>query len=128
MQARDGSRKRVVLLVDDQETPIVLARTILGGERYEFAVARDGREAVERARAVRPDLILLDVVMPHMDGIAAAQALRGDPDTASIPIIMVTSQSELEQMERAYVSGCSDYVLKPVRSEELLAKVHSVLG
>lgn len=124
----DISRKPVVLLADDQETPIVLARQILGEEAFEFVVARDGREAVARARAVRPDVILLDVMMPEMDGIAAAKALRADPDTAGIPIIMVTSQSELAAMERAYVHGCSDYVVKPVQGEELRAKVYSVLS
>ncbi len=125
---RSRARKPTILLVDDQETPIVLARMILGEEGFDFVVARNGQEAVDRARTLHPDLILLDIVMPHMDGIEAAREIRRDPDTAAIPIIMVTSQSEMDEMERAYGNGCSDYVLKPVRGEELLAKVRSVLG
>lgn len=125
--ARAAPRLRV-LVVDDQETQLVFTRMLLGEERFEFAVASNGREAVEQAKAVKPDVILLDVQMPEMDGITAARRLRGDPDTAEIPIIMVTTRSEADDMERAYLGGCSDYVIKPVHKDELLAKIHAAVG
>ncbi|HWP35371.1 MAG TPA: response regulator [Thermodesulfobacteriota bacterium] len=120
-------RRPVVLVADDQETPILVTRKILGEEAFDFVVARDGREAVEKARTVRPDLILLDVEMPELDGLAAARALRADPATTAIPIIMVTARSDEASLEQAYLRGCVDYIVKPIRAEELVAKVRSVL-
>lgn len=120
-------RKPVILLADDQETSIVVAQTILTEQGFEFVVARDGVEALDKARSARPDLILLDIGMPRLDGIGTARALRADPATASIPIIMVTTRGDEASFEQAYARGCADYILKPIRSEELIAKVYSVI-
>lgn len=124
--ARSNS-KPTVLLVDDQQTSIVFTQMLLGREAFDFVVASNGREAVEKARAIRPDLILLDIMMPEMDGITAAQVIRADPDTAAIPIIIVTTRSEVEYVERAYLGGC-EYITKPVQKDELLAKIRSAIG
>jgi CheY-like chemotaxis protein len=117
-----------VLVVDDSELQILFEQSLLAEEQVEFLVARNGAEAVECARRHHPDLILLDIVMPVMDGIEAARAIRDGADTADIPIIMVTSQTEADYMENAFVGGCNDYVTKPVRREELLAKIRSLTG
>ena len=85
-------------------------------------------DAVEKAAAERPDLILLDVVMPRMSGVEACRHLRAQEVTRSTPIIMVTTRGESENVELAYDAGCSDYVTKPINGPELLAKVRQCLG
>lgn len=117
-----------VLVADDSELQLQFEQALLADEPFDFLIARNGAEAVETARRHLPDLILLDIVMPVMDGIAAAQALRDDPATATIPIIMVTSQTEADYMENAFVGGCNDYVTKPVHKDELIAKIRSLTG
>ena len=117
-----------VLVADDSELQLQFEQALLADEPFDFLIARNGAEAVEAARRHLPDLILLDIVMPVMDGIAAAQALRDDPATATIPIIMVTSQTEADYMENAFVGGCNDYVTKPVHKDELIAKIRSLTG
>ena len=117
-----------ILLVDDSNTVLMMERMILSQARYELSTARNGREAVERARRERPDLILMDVVMPELDGFGALAALREDEITRTIPIIMVTTRSEAHSVETGFARGCNDYVTKPVSSAELLAKVRNLLG
>jgi DNA-binding response OmpR family regulator len=119
-------RKRI-LLVDDSNTVITLERMILQDEPYDLLVARDGDEAVATAVAERPDLILMDVVMPRMTGLDACRALRQHDDTRRIPIILVTTRGGEQHVEVGYESGCSDYVTKPISALELLAKVRSLL-
>jgi DNA-binding response OmpR family regulator len=117
-----------ILLVDDSNTVLLMERMILSQSRYELLTARNGLEGVERARAEKPDLILLDVVMPQMNGLDALAAIRAGEDTKHIPVIMVTTRSEAESMETGFARGCNDYVTKPVNSSELLAKVRGLLG
>jgi CheY-like chemotaxis protein len=117
-----------ILLVDDSNTVLMMERMILSQGRYELTTAKNGREAIQRARTERPDLILMDVVMPELDGFGALAALRDDETTRSIPIIMVTTRSEAASIETGFSRGCNDYVTKPVSSVELLAKVRNLLG
>ncbi len=119
--------KNRILLVDDSETVLMLERMILKGGNYEVAMARDGREGVAKALALKPDLILMDVIMPEMDGIEAIRALRASSETRSIPILIVTTKGEEESMETGYLSGCSDYITKPIDSLELLTKIRNFL-
>ena len=121
-------RKKVLLLVDDSKTILLMERMILGGGAYELITALDGEEAVEKARAELPDLILMDVVMPRMNGFEACRRIRSGVATADIPVIMVTTRGEIESIEAGYESGCADYVIKPIDAQELLAKVQSYLG
>ena len=117
-----------ILLVDDSNTVLLMERMILSHGRYELCTAHNGREGVERAREERPDLILLDVVMPEMNGLDALAEIRRDATTRDIPVIMVTTRSEASSMETGYARGCNDYVTKPVHSGELLTKVRNLLG
>jgi CheY-like chemotaxis protein len=91
-------------------------------------MAKDGKEAVAKALALRPDLILMDVIMPTMNGFDAIRELRRRPETQSIPILIVTTKGEEESMETGYLSGCNDYITKPIDSLELLTKIRSFLG
>ena len=117
-----------ILLVDDSSTVLMMERMILSQGRYELFTAKNGVEGVARARAERPDLILLDVVMPELDGFGALEAIRADAVIRDTPVIMVTTRSEAASLEKGYANGCNDYVTKPVNSSELLAKVRNLLG
>jgi CheY-like chemotaxis protein len=120
--------RKKILLVDDSSTVLLMEKMILSKSEYDVVTARDGLEGVEKARAERPDLILMDVVMPRMDGFEAVRKLREDESTRAIPVIMVTTRGELQSVETGYASGCSDYVTKPINGLELLTKVRSCLG
>ena len=120
--------QRKILLVDDSETILMMERMILQQECYEVLMARDGKEGIAKAVELKPDLILMDIVMPKMNGFEAVKWLRQQEETKSVPIIMVTTQAEMESMEASYVSGCSDYVVKPIDRLELLTKVKNLLG
>jgi CheY-like chemotaxis protein len=121
-------RKPRILLVDDSDTVLTMERMLLSEEAYDLLLARDGGEAVERAIAERPDLILMDIVMPRMDGLEACRRLRQHEATKDIPIIMVTTRGEAESVEAGYASGCTDYVTKPIDGLELLTKLRSYLA
>jgi two-component system, OmpR family, alkaline phosphatase synthesis response regulator PhoP len=120
------TRKRI-LLVDDAETILLMEKMILG-KAYDLMTAKDGADAVTKAVSERPDLILLDVVMPIMSGIEVCQALKGREETKNIPIIIVTTRGEPHSIESAFKSGCTDYVVKPISNAELLKKVRKHIG
>lgn len=123
-----GARARKkILIVDDSRTALLMETMILRNEPYELVTAGDGQEALEKALAERPDLILMDVMMPRMGGFEACRALRSRAETRDIPIIMCTTRGELDNVELGYESGCADYVVKPINGPELLAKVHDFL-
>jgi CheY-like chemotaxis protein len=119
---------RKILIVDDSETMLQVARMMLANEPYEVITARDGAEGVARALETNPDLILMDVMMPNMTGFEALRVLRSNDQTSAVPIVMITTKAEAESIETGYASGCSDYIVKPVDSVELIAKVRSLLG
>ena len=119
---------RKILLVDDSETVLLIEKMILRKEPYQLITAKNGLEGVEKALETRPDLILMDVVMPEMNGFEAVRRLRQRDATRSVPIVMVTAKAEAESMETGYESGCSDYITKPIDSTELLTKVRYILG
>ena len=117
-----------ILLVDDSATALMMEKMILKAEPCELVVAKDGREALDLAQTELPDLILLDVVMPVMDGFEACKQLRRCEATRATPIIMVTTRGQEQHVEAGFESGCTDYVTKPVDGLELLAKVRNYLA
>lgn len=121
-----GAKK--ILLVDDANTVLVMERMMLQRCDYDVVVARNGEEAVAQALAERPDLILLDVVMPRMDGFEACRRIRAHEELRSVPIIMVTTRSEAGNVQQGFDSGCSDYVTKPFNGPQLLAKLQAHLA
>jgi CheY-like chemotaxis protein len=120
--------KKKVLLVDDSNTVLMMEKMILAKGPFEIVLARDGVEAVARAKSEQPDVILLDVMMPRLDGLSACAAIRADAATAHIPIIMVTTRGEEHSIETAFRNGCTDYVTKPINGLELMTKLQNVLG
>ena len=119
---------RKILLVDDSETVLLMEQMILKNQPYQLITAKNGMEGVKKAVEFIPDLILMDVVMPKMNGFEAVNGLRRRDATSSVPIIMVTTQAEADSMETAYESGCNDYITKPIDGTELLTKVRNILG
>lgn len=120
--------RKKILLVDDSNTILMMERMILQKFPYELITAHDGAEAVDKAIAEKPDLILMDVVMPRMDGFEACRRLHEEPATRAIPVIMVTTRGEANNVETGFALGCSEYVTKPINTLELVTKVRSYLG
>lgn len=117
-----------ILLVDDSPTVLLMERLLLQDGPYELVSATSGTEAVERALKERPELILMDVVMPGMDGFEVCRVLRAQEVTRTTPIILVTTRGGPEYVEKGYEVGCNDYVTKPFDGNELRAKIESFLG
>ncbi len=120
--------RKKILLVDDAETILMMERMILNKAGYELITAKNGEDAVSKAAAERPDLILMDVVMPKMNGFEACKQIRANEATKTIPIIMVTTRGEAESVESGFESGCDEYVTKPINGLEIVSKVKSALG
>jgi DNA-binding response OmpR family regulator len=117
-----------ILLVDDSATVLLMEKMILSKCSYQLITANDGDEALSKAVAERPDLILLDVIMPKMTGFEALRAIRHVEATRNTPVIMVTTRGEADNVENGFESGCSEYVTKPINAVELLTKVRNCLG
>jgi CheY-like chemotaxis protein len=128
MTTRELSSRKKILVVDDSKTTLFMERMILRKTPYDIVTAMDGEEALSKAIAEQPDLILMDVVMPRMTGFEACRAIREREDTAHIPIILVTTRGEAVNVETGFASGCSDYVTKPIDGLELLAKIRNFVG
>lgn len=120
-------QKKKILLVDDSQTALLMHQLLLADRGYELITARDGQDAVETAMAEHPDIIFMDVLMPRVDGFAACQALREHESTRNIPIIMVTTRGEPQNVQRGFESGCSDYITKPFNVNEFLDKLERYL-
>jgi DNA-binding response OmpR family regulator len=121
-------QRKKILCVDDSSTILMMERMILSKGPYDLVTASDGEEAVNKALAERPDLILMDVVMPRMNGFDACRRIREEEATRTTPVIMVTTRGEVQNMENGFESGCNDYVTKPINATELLSKLRNYLG
>jgi CheY-like chemotaxis protein len=120
-------RRKKILAVDDSRTALLVEKAILE-ETFDVVTASSGEESLGRAATEAPDLVLMDLEMPGISGLEACRRLRAEPATRMTPIILVTSHSEAESLEGAFLHGCTDYVIKPIDGDELLLKVRSYLG
>jgi diguanylate cyclase (GGDEF)-like protein len=120
-------KKNKILVVDDVPVNVQLLTTYLTSVGYEVVTARDGQEALEQVAVTLPDLILLDVMMPKLNGFEVCERLKSDPMTRVIPVIMVTALNEIEDKIKATESGADDFVSKPFNKLELLTRVKSLL-
>jgi CheY-like chemotaxis protein len=118
-----------VLLVDDSTTTLMMEQMIVSRRtRYQCVTASNGVEAVSKADEENPDLVLMDVVMPHMNGFEACRKMRQMEKTRNTPIILVTTRGEESYVEAGFQSGCNDYITKPINSNELVTLLASYLG
>ncbi len=121
-EAGDASAP-LILVADDEPVNLALIKRRLEWEHYRVETAEDGGQAVEAARRVLPDLVILDVMMPVLDGLGACRLLKEDPATRDIPVIFLSALDDTDTKVRALGLGANDYVSKPFRVEELLARV-----
>jgi twitching motility two-component system response regulator PilH len=112
-----------ILIVDDSPTERHALNAMLGTAGFDVVASDSGEDAIAKAKEIRPDLILMDVVMPGLNGFQATRAISRDSDTRSIPIILCTSKSQETDKIWGMRQGARDYIVKPVRREELLAKI-----
>lgn len=117
-----------ILIVDDNPNALKLVGYALHREGFEVAVARDGVEALEKATADPPALVILDIMMPDMDGYEVCRRLRAMPQTARIPVLMLTAKGRAEDRVMGFQAGADDYVTKPVLPAELVARVRALLA
>jgi two-component system, OmpR family, alkaline phosphatase synthesis response regulator PhoP len=120
-------RKSRILIADDNEPNIELLQAYLDGVECDVAVAVDGRDTLDKVASFKPDLILLDVMMPKLSGFEVCTKLKNDPATRGIMVLMVTALNELGDIERAVDAGTDDFLSKPVNKLELLKRVENML-
>jgi len=133
--------KARILVVDDNRSLVRIIEGILQRQGYEIVTAYDGVEAMEKVEATRPDLIVLDIVMPRLDGYQVCRTLQNDPETATIPVLMLSVKGQLddpdlddqaiearlqEQIE-GFEAGAADFISKPVKAKELEERVQMLL-
>jgi len=118
---------KLILVVEDQEDNRRIMRDLLASAGYEVIEAVTGEEGVAAAEHHRPDLILMDIQLPGLDGYEATRQIKANPDLQHIPIIVVTSYALSGDDLKAYEAGCDDYVSKPFSPRELLAKIREYL-
>ena len=121
-------KKTLILVVEDYPDTQDLLRLLLERVGYEVIAAADGLEGLEKARQQRPDLILLDLAMPELDGWATARRLKADPQTAAIPLVAVTAFTLPGDKREALAAGCDGYIGKPFRAAEFAAEVAAFLA
>ncbi|MFQ5542121.1 MAG: response regulator [Candidatus Binatia bacterium] len=119
--------KTRILLVEDNPATMEVMQQELEILGYDVAVARDGAEAVEMANSELPDLIIMDILMPKMDGSEATAQIRKNPKTQAIPILAATAKALPEDRERCLASGCNDYIAKPFSYKDLRDAIERLL-
>jgi CheY-like chemotaxis protein len=125
--ASPSQTKPRILVVDDVLQNLQVVGTMLRNEGYDVMPAGSGPQALERVRVRLPDLILLDLMMPEMDGLEVCRRLKTDPAAQRIPIIFLTASNEMEHLVKGFEAGAVDYVTKPFNGPELLARVRTHL-
>ncbi|MCE1240668.1 MAG: response regulator [Azonexaceae bacterium] len=117
-----------ILIVDDEPNIVISLEFLMKKEGFEVAVAADGDEALSRAAAFSPDLILLDVMMPKKSGFEVCEALRADPAQAALKIVMLTAKGRDTEVARGLAIGADAYVTKPFSTKDLVVRVKELLG
>ena len=116
-----------ILIADDNEANVELLEAYLGGLEVETQIAVDGQDTLDKVESFKPDLILLDIMMPKLSGFEVCERLKGDAATSGIMILMVTALNELGDIERAVAAGTDDFLSKPVNKLELNIRIQNML-
>ncbi len=116
-----------ILVVDDESDVVLIIKTTLQAEGYDVASATNGRDALDEAFETRPDLIVLDVMMPGMTGFEVLRQLKANETTATVPVLMLTGVSDKKKIQEALESGIDYYLVKPFDFDDLLGKIKQAL-
>ncbi len=119
---------RKILIVDDEQNIAISVEFLMKREGFEVTVARDGEEGLQRIRNDRPDLVLLDVMMPKLNGFQVCEAVRADPELANVRIVMLTAKGREAEINKGMSLGADAYIPKPFATSDLVSKVTSLLG
>ena len=117
-----------ILIVDDEPNIVISLEFLMKREGFEVGVARDGEEGLAAIRAQRPDLVILDVMMPGRSGFEVCEAVRADPALAGVRILMLTAKGREAEMKKGLALGADAYVAKPFSTHDLVARVRALLG
>jgi DNA-binding response OmpR family regulator len=117
-----------VLIADDEQNIVISLEFLLRREGFEVLIASDGEEALIKLRAEKPDIILLDVMMPKMNGFDVCQAIRADPDLADMRVLMLTAKGREAEVSKGLGLGADAYMTKPFSTKELVVQVRALLG
>jgi len=117
-----------VLFIEDEDELVNLVKMRLGNAGYNVISAFDGLEGLQKARREKPDIILLDIVLPKKDGLEVCKALKNDPLTSEIPILVVTASGVAELPQKCREAGAQDFIYKPFEAQELLARISKLLS
>ena len=126
-ETSENESNQTILIVDDSPTEVHVFKKLLEKQGYRIITAADGQEGLDVAKRVHPDLIIMDVVMPVLNGFQATRKLRNDQDTATIPVIMVTTKGQETDINWGKRQGANEYLVKPVMPAELLTKIKALL-
>jgi len=118
--------RKKILVVDDEDDILNFLELVLSEKGYDVATASGGQEALTKAQLVRPDLVLLDIMMPQMDGWEVLKLLRVDEDTAEVPVAMLSARTEARDRVQGLQEGAIDYICKPFSLAELLGKIETI--
>ncbi|TPN82980.1 response regulator [Aquimarina algicola] len=117
-----------ILIVDDEKSIVLAVESILSTKGYTVEKAYNGKEGLEIAKTFKPDLILLDVMMPFVDGFEFSKLVRSDEDLQDTKIIFITAKGEINDKKDGYSKGGDDYIVKPFSTEQLLSRIEFLLG
>ena len=128
MSDGNGRQRPLVLVADDEEDILALVSFRLEEAGYEVAQAEDGDAALRLARELKPDLAVIDVMMPRKDGYEVTEDMRAGDDTKDVPVILLTARVQESDVKRGFEAGADDYIKKPFSPDELRSRVQAVLG
>jgi twitching motility two-component system response regulator PilH len=117
-----------ILVVDDSPTELHVIKGLLDKNGYQVSTAQSGEEGVDVAKKLKPDVVLMDVVMPGLNGFQATRQLATEPTTSSIPVIIVTTKDQETDKVWAMRQGAKDYIVKPVKEKDLIDRINSVMA
>jgi two-component system alkaline phosphatase synthesis response regulator PhoP len=123
-----GMAKGRILVVDDEIYIVHILDFSLGMEGYEVVTALDGEQALEKARSEKPDLIVLDIMMPKLDGYETCKRLKADPDTKDVPVILLSAKGRNVDQKVGFEVGADDYITKPFSPRKLVERINAILG
>ncbi len=122
-----NNESNTILIIDDTPSNIKILGSVLSQFDYRLAIARDGKEGIELAERLKPDLILLDIIMPEVDGFEVCKTLKSNPVTSSVPIIFLTVKRDIQSIKKGFDCGGVDYITYPFVEKELIARIQNHL-